>query len=556
MASGMQFVLTGFDKSVGKTLNAIGDKLDSTGKKSGHFGRGLAKAGGLAAAGLAAGAAAAVAFGAKAAAAAMDDQQAAKILAQTLRNTTGARKKDIASVEDWISKTTLATGVADDDLRPALGTLLGVTHDATKAQKLLATAMDVSAATGKPLGTVTTALARAANGATDGLGRWGVNMKDASGKSVGFKEALKRLNEQFGGAQQTKTKSFAGQVQVLRNRFNETLETVGYKLLPVLTKLMGWVNAKAIPAIARFAKWFQANVLPAVKQVATTVATRLIPAVASLATWFQTKVLPTLMSVYQALWKALVPTVKALVETVQTNLVPALARVWEVLQRILPPLYQVVAWVLKLAFAILGKVLPILIKLVGFLLGKVLRVLANLVGWIATVIQWLGKLGPVFADVWGAISRWAGRVKDRWDGLVDFFKKLPGRIGGFFKGLVDLLTLPFRTAFNLIADLWNNTVGKLSFTIPGWVPGVGGKGFDVPDIPKMAKGGIVTRPTLALVGERGPEAVVPLSRGGFGGGNIYIDLRGSVGHDEIAIAKAVRSALGADRNRGNTLRLA
>jgi hypothetical protein len=57
----------------------------------------------------------------------------------------------------------------------------------------------------------------------------------------------------------------------------------------------------------------------------------------------------------------------------------------------------------------------------------------------------------------------------------------------------------------------NNTVGKLSFKIPGWVPGLGGKGFDVPEIPMLADGGIVNSPTLALIGEAGPEAVVPLS---------------------------------------------
>jgi hypothetical protein len=86
----------------------------------------------------------------------------------------------------------------------------------------------------------------------------------------------------------------------------------------------------------------------------------------------------------------------------------------------------------------------------------------------------------------------------------------------------------FKALFNGIATIWNNTVGKLSFKVPGWVPGLGGKGFDVPNIPMLANGGIVTSATLALIGERGPEAVVPLSKAGqygMGGGDIYLTVQ-------------------------------
>ena len=80
----------------------------------------------------------------------------------------------------------------------------------------------------------------------------------------------------------------------------------------------------------------------------------------------------------------------------------------------------------------------------------------------------------------------------------------------------------YKAIFNGIATLWNNTIGKLSFSVPSWVPGLGGKGFDVPNIPMLANGGIVTSPTLAMIGEgNGPEAVIPLNRMnefGMGGG--------------------------------------
>jgi len=107
-------------------------------------------------------------------------------------------------------------------------------------------------------------------------------------------------------------------------------------------------------------------------------------------------------------------------------------------------------------------------------------------------------------------------VKEGVTGTVDFIKGLLNGVLGFYKSL-----------FNGIASLWNRTVGRLSFSIPDWVPGIGGKGFSVPKIPLLAEGGIVTDPTLAMIGERGPEAVIPLNRANVGGNitvNVYSTL--------------------------------
>jgi hypothetical protein len=96
--------------------------------------------------------------------------------------------------------------------------------------------------------------------------------------------------------------------------------------------------------------------------------------------------------------------------------------------------------------------------------------------------------------------------------------------------------------FNGIASLWNNTFGKLSFKIPSFVPGIGGKGFDVPNIPMLAEGGIISQATLAVVGEAGPEAVIPLNRMGEfgmgGGSNVTINVNGG---DPQAVVAALRT---------------
>lgn len=87
----------------------------------------------------------------------------------------------------------------------------------------------------------------------------------------------------------------------------------------------------------------------------------------------------------------------------------------------------------------------------------------------------------------GAFDAISDKVKDLWD----WFKKAPGRLKDFFKDIAGFITAPFKAAFNLISDLWNNTIGRLSWTIPSWIPGIGGKTISAPQLPKFHSGGTV-----------------------------------------------------------------
>jgi hypothetical protein len=138
----------------------------------------------------------------------------------------------------------------------------------------------------------------------------------------------------------------------------------------------------------------------------------------------------------------------------------------------------------------------------------------------------------IFGKVFEGVGKIAGTV---FDGIKTGFGVVVDAVTGYVKMLVGI----YKGLFNGIASVWNNTVGKLSFKIPGWVPGIGGAGFDVPDIPMLANGGIVNSPTLAMIGERGPEAVVPLTGNNTPnmGNNITINVNGG---DPNAIVDALR----------------
>lgn len=119
-------------------------------------------------------------------------------------------------------------------------------------------------------------------------------------------------------------------------------------------------------------------------------------------------------------------------------------------------------------------------------------------------------------------------VKNGVSSFVDFTVDAVKHAAKVLAKIADIITTPYQLAFRAIAALWNNTIGRLSFSIPGWVPGIGGNGFDVPDIPMLAKGGRLGAGQAAIVGERGPELFVPgasgavVPNGQFGGGNVMV----------------------------------
>ena len=155
--------------------------------------------------------------------------------------------------------------------------------------------------------------------------------------------------------------------------------------------------------------------------------------------------------------------------------------------------------------------------------GNITRKTAEAIAYVRDTIA---RVTGAIADGWRAL--WTGVrdffVVDLWGGLTDTTRRGVETVRNLFVGLRDTLTsvfsgvasaisAPFRAAFDGIRNAWNNTVGGRGFSIPSWVPGLGGNEFR---IPALAQGGITLGPTLAMIGDNrsGREAVIPLERMG------------------------------------------
>lgn len=189
--------------------------------------------------------------------AAIEDEAAQVRLANSLKNATGATNDQIKAVEENILKMSLASGVSDEKLRPALSRLALSTNDAKKAQDLLTLALDISQATGKDLEGVANALGKAYDGNNTALGKLGVGLSAAELKAMSFTETQSKLSDLFGGASAANAKTFAGRMEILKVTFDEAKESVGAKLLPIIQDLVQFVIDKVIPALGKFADYFK-----------------------------------------------------------------------------------------------------------------------------------------------------------------------------------------------------------------------------------------------------------------------------------------------------------
>jgi len=188
--------------------------------------------------------------------AALADEQSQVRLASALENATGATKAQIAATEDSIDKMARATGVADDSLRPALARLALSTNSTSKAQELLALALDISTQTGKPLEGVANALGKAYDGNTAALGKLGVGLSSAELKAMSFTEVQTKLSDLFGGAAAKNAETFQGRVDRLKIAFDEGVEAIGYELLPIIEKLIAIIVDEVVPNFQKFITLF------------------------------------------------------------------------------------------------------------------------------------------------------------------------------------------------------------------------------------------------------------------------------------------------------------
>lgn len=381
-------------------------KLDQGSQEVEGFGGKLADFGKKAGLAFAAAGAAAAAYAGKllidGVNAAIEDEKAQTALATSLKNVTGATESQIKQVENYITKTSLAVGVTDDELRPSLDRLARSTKDVEEAQKLQALALDIAAGSGKSLEAVSQALAKGYEGNTAALGKLGVGISAAELKTMSFDEVTAKLSATFGGQATIQAETFAGKMGRLGIAFNEAKETVGSFVLDAITPLVSGFVEKVIPALS---------------EVSTEIGETLKPVVEDLITFFKENVIP----IFEAWWEIISTIIIPGIKETFTPIFEGVLGLWNKIataikdnEENLKPLFSLFKTVAsfvaeKLAPAI-GTILGKALEVVGSLIAGLITGFSQLVGFIDDVIQRIRDLirlvaaNPLVQGISGLIS--------------------------------------------------------------------------------------------------------------------------------------------------------
>ena len=361
---------------------------------------------------------------------AMEDEQAQALLARQLQKTTGATDAQIKGMEAYITAQGKLKGVTDDKLRPALAGLVRATMSIDEAQKAANLSMDIAAAKGVSLESVTKAMEKAYGGNMTALAKLSPELRQMIKDGASMEEVMAEMAKTFGGAATDSANTAAGSMQRLGVALGEAKEGVGAALLPILEK--------ALPVLQSFATWAQEN--------------------------------PTLITAVAAAFGVMAASI------VLVNAAMALN-----------PVVLITAGIIALGVALVAAYK----KFDTF--GNVVRTVVN---GVATYFEFLAN---AYIKMINLVIKGINLIK-------------PGKDIG--------------------------TLGEVSFGRLGGDDGDGGANPAGLDYKAMATGGIVTSPTFALIGEAGPEAVIPLSKMGSMGGGVTINVNGG---DPNSVVDALRT---------------
>jgi hypothetical protein len=361
---------------------------------------------------------------------AMEDANAQLLLARQLQRTTAATDAQVAGVEAYITQQGKLKGVTDDELRPALAGLVRATKDIDEAQKAANLSMDIAAAKGISLETVTKTMEKAYGGNFTALAKLSPELKQMIKDGASMEEVMAEMAKTFGGAATDSANTAAGSMKRLGVALGEAKEGVGAALLPILEK--------ALPVLQKFATWAQEN--------------------------------PTLITAVAAAFGVMAASI------VLVNAAMALN-----------PAVLITAGIVALGVALV----------MAYKKFDTFRAVVNAV--INSVARNFEFMANAFITMINVVIKGINLIK-------------PGKDIG--------------------------TLGQISLGRMGGDSGDGGANPAGLDYKAFADGGIITRPTMALMGEAGPEAVIPLSKMGSMGGGVTINVNGG---DPNAVVAALRT---------------
>jgi hypothetical protein len=351
-------------------------------------------------------------------------------------------------------------GNASAETQDALRKLTTATHDPKEAIKLLGETSDLAAAKHEDLSTAATQVGKIYNGNTKLLKEAGIVLDKHTHLTADHKTAVQALATIYAGQAAASVNTFSGHMNVLKTEITDHVALLGQKYGPELQKA-GLAMAglgSIIKVTDGMVQLFKDHEI--IQTAATTAST--------VATWL-----------------------------------------WNV--------------------ALEANPIILIVTLIALLVGAIVVVIAHFIGWKAVikdtwdfikvafndiksifkdVVDWVSQNWPLLLGILtGPVGLAVEQIVTHWSQVKQMFKDVIDWVTQHAHEMFDPFLAAAKAVWNGIAKGWNDTVGSLSFNVPGWVPFIGGKGFSMPQIPTFETGGYVPTTGLALL--HAGETVIP-----------------------------------------------
>ena len=323
--------------------------------------------------------------------------------------------------------------------------------------------------------------------------------------------------------------------------FRDIVDGVADFMVDTVWPALKTVAAGIVTAFEAVLRFFQHDFVPLTRRVGNTVMAIWRP----VAQFFQTFVEPVvrvaiegIMSVLGNLWDV----VKATVNLIKAIFSGDFAEVWRSLRTLVGEVIQaIVDLFIALPMKILNASRPLLGKFALIVSDFAVHLVGKIIGLVQAmpdkIVQLLGAIAQDILNLGRDIGRWII------DGIVDAITGAAGAIGGALRDAIPSPSDLLGSVGGFLGDL-NPFGGKAERpTSTNEVYAFNPETGFVELVPELAGGGIVRTPTLALIGEKGPEAVIPLNRAGGMGATFNITVNAGMGTDGQQVGNQIVSAL-------------
>ena len=312
--------------------------------------------------------------------------------------------------------------------------------------------------------------------------------------SGGNMDAARQKIESIFGAKGTAVfDGFIRAAQTVGSAIGSLIGFITEHVVPVAEQVLGVIVSDVIPGIVGGIQQAAPVIMQIVQAIANFIAgiipviggfiAGIMPVISEIITFVQTNVFPIVQQIFSFIVSTVLPAIASGVQFLATTITAVLSAVLPVVQTVFTTIWNIIQPILQQIFTTVQAVLPSVLAI----FQNVFNTIGGVVNGLATVLSGLIQfITGVFSGNWG----------QAWEGIKSVFS-----------GAWDALTSIVKGVINNIIGIINGAIAGLnSIKIPDWVPVVGGKGVNIPQLPTFARGTART-PSTFIAGEKGPELI-------------------------------------------------